>query len=147
MPGDLFRKKFWRHSINGKGKGFREKLYYSKPCLVYMQCYAMLLHATAVHVHGLYNIASTGTVCTDIAQRAQGSTICVLWNSMCVMYSQIINQHTCEVLNIDAVLYSTACICLHTQSLCVIITHLIRQLSSGIIQQHEIQETDRQAVN
>ena len=50
-------------------KGF-EKLYYGKPCLVYIQCsYAMLTNAERQHTTvavQTYSIV-TGTVCTDSA--------------------------------------------------------------------------------
>ena len=58
-----------------KGLG---KLYFGKPCLVYMQFNNAMLtnaerqHTTAVQTYNITNIP-TGTVCTDSAQSAQGT--------------------------------------------------------------------------
>ena len=64
-------------TITGWKKGL-EKLYFGKPCLIYMQFNNAMLtnaerqHTTAVQTYNITNIP-TGTVCTDSAQSAQGT--------------------------------------------------------------------------
>ena len=69
-------KKFGTILLAGQKKGSR-KLYYSKPCfaIVYMQYsqYAMLTNAEHQHTTTVQTCnITTGTVCTDSAQSAQG---------------------------------------------------------------------------
>ena len=83
MPSDLFREKIGRIQLTGreiKGSG---KLYYGKPCLVYMQCSCANANEcrmpTCNYSANLQYCYSYSLYCMTVCR------VCVLWLCYCVL--------------------------------------------------------------